>query len=807
MDTLLTPAEPIPGSGYALVDSLKGFAERQRTSCERAAIAQLVRAARQAWPGTEAELWWRWMVEAGRSMQVPLRAIDCTLRDAWELCESGQRLATYLDRDGGILLELDRVRGDRCRVREVTAGGVTSRELSLHQIQEVLETTRLQDNRRWIVADRYNEFFPALELDAARARIGQATHAQGHHDGHAAHAAGGGHYGGHHGGGGHDAHGAGHAAHPTPFRRLMQMLGPEMSDVFVLIILALFVNFLVVATPIAGQELVRTVTFGTLYQPIVILSIMLLCFLSFMACLQALQLFVAEILQRRLFARLVADLAHRLPRVRYSTFRNHYGPELLNRFFEVVTVQKVTAGLLVDGLAVLLSTSVGMTILAFYHPYLLGYDLILLTVMVFIVMGLGRGGVSTAIRESICKFRVGEWLQELAHSPLAFRLHGASDFAAEHADQLVADYLQARRLHFRVLIRQFACILGLQAVAMTVLLGMGGYLVIQEQLTLGQLVGAELIIAMIVGSFVKLTKHIESFFDLMASLDKIGHLTDLPIEPAVGLMNMPSRGPMAVSAHQLVLVPHHSAQGEANHSHYDEDDDSDHSAPRGPRSAMAEREQHSIAALNFVIPSGSRVAITGPSGVGKSLLLEQLFGLRGSNGGYLLLDGLDPREIRPDILRKHVAMVRDPEVIPGTVLENVHLQRHDATPEAIHDALELVGLLEEIRHLPNGLQTVLTSQGFPLTESQIGRLVLARAIAGRPRLLLIDTLLDGLSDQDVDRLLRRLSADDQPWTLIVATGDQRVISGCQHVLDLSTGIAAPVEPPPVRRLSVQSANS
>jgi ABC-type bacteriocin/lantibiotic exporter with double-glycine peptidase domain len=94
------------------------------------------------------------------------------------------------------------------------------------------------------------------------------------------------------------------------------------------------------------------------------------------------------------------------------------------------------------------------------------------------------------------------------------RYEGSAQFALERADHLIFDYLTARASHFRILMRQIVFALGMQAVASTVLLGLGGWLVISAQLTLGQLVAAELIVAVIVGSFAKLGKHMESFYDV-----------------------------------------------------------------------------------------------------------------------------------------------------------------------------------------------------------------------------------------------------------------------------------------------------
>ena len=185
--------------------------------------------------------------------------------------------------------------------------------------------------------------------------------------------------------------------------------------------------------------------------------------------------------------------------------------------------------------------------MAFYHPALLGFDLVLLLCLGLVVFGLGRGAVGSAIRESRAKYAVAAWLQDLTRNPTAFKLHSGNQLALDRADQLAIDWLDARRVHFRVVMRQILFALGLQALAATALLGIGGWLVIRGELGLGQLVAAELIVMMIVGSFAKIGKHLESFFDLLASMDKLGHLFDLSTEPQDKLIHLTDTKPAVIS--------------------------------------------------------------------------------------------------------------------------------------------------------------------------------------------------------------------------------------------------------------------
>ena len=189
--------------------------------------------------------------------------------------------------------------------------------------------------------------------------------------------------------------------------------------------------------------------------------------------------------------------------------------------------------------------------------------------------------------------------------------------------------------------------------------------------------------------------------------------------------------------------------------------------------------------VNLAVESGSSVGIYGPPGCGKTTLAELLFSLRRTTSGNIELDGVDGDDLRPDVLRRHVSMVGSIEVIDGTITENVHLDRVEVDPTNVHESLRQVDLLDDIFLLPLGLETRLTATGSPLSETQLRRLMLARAIAGRPRLLVIDTLLDALPDDETLKLMSMLTSEEVSWTLIVFSNRRQVLDYCDHIFYLN----------------------
>ncbi|MEZ4337349.1 MAG: ATP-binding cassette domain-containing protein [Sandaracinaceae bacterium] len=543
----------------------------------------------------------------------------------------------------------------------------------------------------------------------------------------------------------------------SPWVRLRGLVRQERHDVVVTMIYAVGVGLLGLATPIAVQALVNTVAFGTLLQPLAVLTLLLLAGLAFAGVLRALQAWVVEILQRRLFIRLVNDLSHRLPRVELAAFDRAHGPELVNRFFDLFTIQKAASSLLIGGLEVILTAAVGMVVLAFYHPLLLAFDVLLVVVVAGILFGLGRGATRTAVKESKAKYEVASWLEEVARHPEAFKLAGGPHLARQRADELAAVYLTNRRKHFTVVFRQLVGSLALHAFASAGILGIGGWLVIERQLTLGQLVAAELIVTVVVASFAKVGKHLETTYDLLAALDKVGQLLDLPLE----------------ARHRTAALTPPAANGARLRME---------GATFGYDGAPV-----LLDGVDLELAPGARALLTGPSGGGRSTLVDLLIGLRRPAAGRVTLDGVDLADLDRAALRERTALVRGGEVIVGSIVDNVAFGRREIDLVRVREALRAVDLLDEVARLPDGLATRLMPDGSPLSRSQAARLVLARAIAGHPALLVIDGALDGLDPATRERLLDVVLAPDAPWTALVIGDDPSIRGRCTRVLALEDG--------------------
>lgn len=522
---------------------------------------------------------------------------------------------------------------------------------------------------------------------------------------------------------------------PQPFRRLLKLVRPDRGELLAVTAFGVAIGVLSLAVPVAVQSVVNFVALGGVIPPLIVVVLLLLLGLGAAAVFIAFQRWTVEILQRRLFVRLVADLAERLPRV--PAFQDGYNPELVNRFFDVITIQKVGSLLLLDGLALLLSVLVGLVVLAFYHPLLLAFDLVLLTIITLIVFGPLKRGTRTAIQESKAKYATQGWFEQVAANPHLFRTAGSGDWVREEVDRRAMGYLDARRAHFRVVFGQSVAALGLQVLASAGLLGIGGFLVISGALTLGQLVAAELIVTLVVSSVAKLGKHLENYYDLMAATDKVGQLLDLPMESDAGEQR---------------------------------DEPAD---PRG--AALSVRDLHwqrhdgreLFGGLSVDVAPGQSLVVVGPSGSGKTVLADILWGLRRPARGVIQVDGRDLRELAPGSARRLISVAGPMEFCEASVYANIQLGRSFVSRDDVREAVRLAGLEDSLSRLPDGMETTLRLDGAPLSSGQRRRLVLARALAGRPSLLVVKDLLDPMIPAERERVLRELTDADAPWTLVL----------------------------------------
>lgn len=509
-------------------------------------------------------------------------------------------------------------------------------------------------------------------------------------------------------------------------RRLIQFLKPEIRDIGVLILYGLGIGVFSLIVPVAISSLINTVAFGTLIQPVIVLTIAVFVFLLFAGGMRILQNIVIEYLQRRLFVRVSNEIGNRITHINSEKIKQTYLPELVSRFFEAFTLQKNITVLMVDGIAAVLTTSIGFLLISVYHPFFLLYSILLLVLFYFFVIHRIHIGGETVLKESKLKFNIFHFIQDMSRGPNLFTSNFGSRLGNEKLDLLTRDYLLYRHKHFKVLMKQYGGGLVLQALGHASLLGIGGYLVIVNQLTLGQLVAAELILAKVLDGFSGIGKYLETFYDLLAAVDKTGQLLDLPTLDSSGEALESSYTPEKVEFRKV---------------------------------DYSNRAGGAIKDISLTLKKGESYAIIADSPDASSLFLNLLAGIVRPDSGAILFDGKDSRHIQPISLKTIVKLIREVEIFKGSILENIRGGRMELTYGEIQSAIDKVGLLDTVLQLENGIFTELASSGYPLLPEQQKLLGIAREVCDPCGILILDDSIDEISPQKSKTLIRSLTRE------------------------------------------------
>ncbi len=548
----------------------------------------------------------------------------------------------------------------------------------------------------------------------------------------------------------------------TPLRRLWRLLRPDKRDIVNVYVYAFFNGLIYLSLPLGIQAIVNFIQGGQVSASWMVLIGVVLMGVAATGVLQILQLRILENLQQRIFARAAFEFAIRLPRMRFEALYKQYAPELVNRFFDTIGVQKGLSKILIDFSTAALQAFFGLVLLSFYHSFFFAFGLALLALLGGIFWLTWRPGLRTSLAESKQKYKAAYWLQQIARSLTTFKMAGAESPALPHMDANVGVYLDARESHYSVLRTQYIMMVGFKVVVAAGLLIIGSLLVIDQQMNLGQFVAAEIIILLVMNSVEKLVVSLETVYDVLTSLEKIGSVTDLALEGEGG-----------------TLPPAGSPQGYSV-------------SLRGVEFLYPGSSRPVLQAITMDAPAGARVGISGPNGGGKTSLLALCGGLYNPQSGIISIAGQPLAALDLALLRSRIGQTFSQEpFFAGTLRDNIAFGRTKIGDEQMLDAAEAVGLGPYIAELPLALGTMIDPDAGRLPRTIIGRLRLARAIVHQPKLLLLDGLPDNLSTEETEAIAGYLTDPARPWTLIAATDEPALLARCTQTFTLTEGELTP----------------
>jgi ABC-type bacteriocin/lantibiotic exporter with double-glycine peptidase domain len=546
-----------------------------------------------------------------------------------------------------------------------------------------------------------------------------------------------------------------------PIARLYRFLKADKKDIFYVYIYAVLVGISGLVLPLGIQAAIELISGGVFFSSIYVLIAIIIIGVLGAGVLQVMQITIVEFLQRRVFTKAAFEFAFRVPRIKMEAVANLHLPELINRFFDVINLQKSLPKLLIDLSTGVIQILFGLILLSLYHPFFIFFGIGLITTLFLIFYFTGPKALKTSIMESKYKYKAVSWLEELARSINSFKLSGSTDLPIRKTDYYVNNYLKHRRGHFRLLLSQYGYILLFKAVITAGLLIIGTMLVVQREITLGQFVASEVIIILILSSVEKIISYLDVVYDMLTAVDKIAHVTDLPLENTGGV-DIPMQDKQAMEGFKIELK---------------------NLTMRYPKAIRA-----SISNIDLRIEARQRVCISGVAGSGRTTLTNVLAGLVNDYTGVLLYDGYSFRDLDKVHLRDRIGKnVSAEDIFEGTLLDNILVGKPNSTIKTAQDAIDQVGLADIIGQLPDGLNTFVPSGGKGFSETFIQKLILARCLAKRPNLLILNDFFSNFSKHERIGLIHMVTKSSHPWTLIAVSNDPVVMASCDRVLYLEDG--------------------
>ncbi len=543
----------------------------------------------------------------------------------------------------------------------------------------------------------------------------------------------------------------------TPYQRLWRLLRMERKEIRHLLVYAVFEGLIALSLPLGIQAIINIIQAGRLSTTWFVLVFFVLFGILLAGVLQLAQMRVTEGIEQRLFAKASFDFAYRIPRFTTASIEGKYIPELINRFFEVSVVQRGLAKLIIDFSAAVIQVAFGLILISLYHPLFMVLGL-LLAVIVFLMFRLtAPAGLHTSLRESKSKYDVAFWLEEIGRNISTFKLVGITDFPLQKTDRFATDYVKARTAHFNVLRQQYRIMIAFRVILAAGLLLLGSVLVVNGQINLGQFVATEIVILLILASVEKIILNMSTLFDVLTALEKLSDVDDIPLERSSGqsLENLDSNHGLALEVRNLSF--------------------------KFPSARLPVIEN-----LNFTINPGENVCISGPHGSGKTTLLRLLCGYYENYSGSILYNGYPLTNLKLDEVRSAIGVnFLEMEIFHGTLAENISCGRKGIGIKEVADAIEKAGLRDYVQSLPEAYDTLLDPAGQRLSGSISRRIMLARALASKPRLLLIEDNLGGLPQQERVEFFNHLFSHCRHITTLVVTNDDIIAKRCDRTLVLN----------------------
>ena len=541
----------------------------------------------------------------------------------------------------------------------------------------------------------------------------------------------------------------------TPWKRFMGLLQLEKRAILQVFYYAIFSGLVALSLPLGIQAIVNLIQGAQISTSWIVLVILVTLGVAFSGTLKLMQLRIIENIQQKIFTRSSFEFTYRFPKVKMEEIYNSYPPELANRFFDTINVQKSISKILIDVPAAILEIIFALILLSFYHPFFIVFGILLLGLIYVVFKFTAENGLKTSLQESKYKYKVAHWIQEVARTMVSFKISGKTSLALIKNDVLVSEYLDARESHFRILLLQFIKMIGFKVIVTASLLIIGGLLVLNQEMNIGQFVAAEIIILLVINSVEKLILGLESIYDVLTSIEKIGQVVDMELEDQDG-------DKIQLDDNFKIEIKDLSLETPEN--------------------------KKILKDINLSLDVKSRVLIYGHKGAGKSTLLKTIAGLIQPSAGKLFVNDRNINGINLNSYRKSLGLsLLEETPFEGTIRENVTFGDSEISDDEIYNIFKELDLLEFLKDQPRGLSTVIYPEGKQISYTISRKLILARALLKKPKLLILEDPLNQMSNNEAIQIIKLLTKPENDWGLVVVSRNPDWEPFCSEHFEMESG--------------------
>ena len=546
---------------------------------------------------------------------------------------------------------------------------------------------------------------------------------------------------------------------PTPagaakkFFTLLRLEKKDISTIYVYAILAGLVNF---ATPLGIQTIISFVLAGSLSTSIIVLIVMVVVAVFIGGLLQVRQMQVIEKIQQKIFVRYSLEFANRLPKLDIEKMSSYYLPELVNRFFDTASLQKGIEKLLLDIPSAVIQILFGVVLLSLYHPVFIGFGVVLLVLLYFILRNTLPTGFAANVESSDYKYKTAAWLEEMARVVKTFKYSKGTSLNIEKADGYISNYLDSHTIYFKILVTQFWSLIGFKVIITASMLIVGSILLVDQQINIGQFIAADIVIIMVIGSVEKLITNLDKIYDVLTAVEKLSKITDCEIER---------------DGTQKIADLHKGIELEFRNLEYSYD----YGNPV-------------LKDINFTVEPGKTICIYGNSGSGKTTILRLLTGAYKSFKGSLFVDAISINNYNLESLRSVTGiLLTQQDIFQGTLLENITMGNKSYDEVELKSLVELCGLTKFVQSLPKGFDTMLDTAGNRLPAKIKQSILLIRALLGKRRLLLLEEPFLHLEETEKNKIMEFILKDSSATTILTTT-DFNIAKACDQVIVIENGV-------------------